>query len=65
MLLFWLKHYVPIRTLGALFGVSKTTAHRVVHEEMLKVADMTSASISMDFFYSEVPSINFSIAMAL
>jgi hypothetical protein len=59
MLLFWLKHYVPIRTLGALFGVSKTTAHRVVHEKMLKVADMISASIFMDFFYSEVLPIDF------
>jgi hypothetical protein len=59
MLLFWLKHYVPIHTLGALFGVFKTTAHRVVHKKMLKVANLTFASISMDFFYSEVSLIDF------
>jgi hypothetical protein len=60
MLLFWLKHCIPFCTLGALFGVSKSTAHQVVHEEFQRVADLTFAYVSMDSFFLEVPPRDFS-----
>jgi hypothetical protein len=46
--------------LGALFGVSKSTAHQIVHEEFQRVADLTFAYVSMDSFFLEVPPRDFS-----
>jgi hypothetical protein len=60
MLLFWLKHYMPFHALGALFGVLKSTAHRIIHEEMERVANLIHSYVSIDSFFLEVPPQDFS-----
>jgi hypothetical protein len=51
--------------LGALFGVSKSTAHQVVHEEFQRVAYLIFAYVSMDSFFMKVPPGIFPTAMVL
>lgn len=60
MLLFWLKHYIPFRALGVLFGITKSTACRIIQEELERVGRMIEHYCSIDNFFKETPPAEFS-----
>lgn len=48
LLVFWLRHYLPIRALGVLFMLPKTTVHRILMTQLNCVYERVQEYISLD-----------------
>jgi hypothetical protein len=53
MTLFWLKHYIPFRCLAVLFGVTKSSAARIVQDQIESIASKLPMYCDIDNIWNE------------
>jgi len=65
MLLIWLRHALPYRTIGVMFGLSKSSVGRILFEEVNGAAAQLHSYVNMNGFMNETPPTDFPTAYGI